>query len=307
MSWRRRMVRGWQAAALATVLCAGVTGAGHAPATTGPSAGTTAPAGTTVPAGTAPVVGTTGPGDRYVALGDSYAAGVGAGEYLPDSGVCLRSTRGYPQALADVRPDLLLDNRACGGATTVDVLADQVTALDTDTRLVTLTVGGNDIGFSQVMGACATGDTESCLDAVRGGESSVSSRLPGLLTDLFTAVRAGAPRADVYVLGYPHIFETGPTCSDIPVSPQGREAVNQGVDLLDSVLAEAADDHDFVFVDVRAAFHGHGVCATQPWMIGLTDPSYESFHPSAAGQSQGYRDALLRVLGDVPEPATSVR
>ena len=42
-------------------------------------------------------------------------------------------------------------------------------------------------------------------------------------------------------------------------------------------------------------------------MIGLTDPSYESFHPSAAGQSQGYRDALLRVLGDVPEPATSVR
>jgi lysophospholipase L1-like esterase len=296
------MVRVWQATVLVTALGAGLTGAGPAPAATGPSAEN--PVENPASGPTSPPVATPDSGNRFVALGDSYASGVGAGDYLPDSGACLRSMVGYPQGLVAVRTDLILDNRSCAGATTADVLVDQVVALGTDTRLVTLTVGGNDAGFSQTMGACVVGGEQACLDAVREGESFARSQLPALLTEVFTAVRTGAPGAVVYVLGYPHIFETGPTCPDSPLGHRSRAAVNRGSDTLDAVLAEAASDHGFVFVDVRETFDGHGVCSADPWVTGVTDPGYESFHPNAAGQRNGYRDALLQVLGDGPEPGT---
>src|SRR6187551_2110890 len=87
---------------------------------------------------------------EYVALGDSYAAGVGSG----GSGECGRSASAHPSLWNDAHSPAEFRFAACSGATTQDVLESQVASLSSVTTLVTLTVGGNDIGFTDVMTTC---------------------------------------------------------------------------------------------------------------------------------------------------------
>ena len=122
----------------------------------------------------------------YVALGDSYSAGVGAGG---GTGTCFRGPRGYPPLLAR-RLGLDLDYRACLGATVSDVLGVQLDGLDAATELVTLTIGGNDAGFADVLRSAASpawlSDSDTAID---GAEAVIRDRLPRLLTGVYTAVR----------------------------------------------------------------------------------------------------------------------
>ena len=91
---------------------------------------------------------------EYVALGDSYAAGQGAGSYLNS---CLQSIHGYPELLDSEKRIDLEANATCTGATTSVVANTQLSALNRGTRLVTLTVGGNDLDVSGVARTCTTG------------------------------------------------------------------------------------------------------------------------------------------------------
>jgi hypothetical protein len=93
----------------------------------------------------------------------------------------------------------------------------------------------------------------------------------------------------VYVLGYPHLFSTG-TCPG-GLSLVKRQAINQGVDLLSGVTARQAWAAGFNYVDVRAAFAGHGVCSTEPWINDATSP-LGAYHPNATGYQYGYLRAL---------------
>src|SRR5271169_7069851 len=88
---------------------------------------------------------------RYVALGDSYSSGLGAGDYISSSGSCDRSTNAYPEQWAAANSPATFTSAACSGATTADVLSGQVSALSVSTTLVSITIGGNDAGFSSVM------------------------------------------------------------------------------------------------------------------------------------------------------------
>jgi lysophospholipase L1-like esterase len=138
----------------------------------------------------------------YVALGDSYAAGQGGGDYLND---CLESPNGYPYLLdPKMRIDLRV-NAACTGATTSDVSGKQLTAaLDEDTRLVTLTVGAADLGLSQVLAACTAVPPVECQVEI-GRAAAELTRLGGSLSTLYAAVAApnAAPNALIVVTGYP--------------------------------------------------------------------------------------------------------
>src|SRR5215213_7683907 len=102
---------------------------------------------------------------QYVALGDSYAAGQGGGDYLNN---CLESPNGYPYVLDPKRRIDLQANVACTGASTFTVLSTQLSALNKDTELVTLTVGAADLGLSGILAACTAGTTEACLLAIDG-------------------------------------------------------------------------------------------------------------------------------------------
>src|ERR1700733_9675188 len=117
------------------------------------------------------------PAVHYVALGDSYSSGVGAGDYISSSGSCDRSTNAYPEQWADANTPASFVSVACSGATTADVLSSQVPALSASTTLVSITIGGNDAGFSHVMETCVLESTSSCMNAVETAEDFIAAQL----------------------------------------------------------------------------------------------------------------------------------
>src|SRR6204780_3396140 len=138
---------------------------------------------------------------HYVALGDSYSSGVGAGSYISSSGSCERSSKAYPEQWADANSPASFVSVACSGATTADVLSSQVQALSASTTLVSITIGGNDAGFSSVMETCVLSSTSSCVNAVPAAEAFITSQLPARLDTTLQTIRADAPSAKIVVLG----------------------------------------------------------------------------------------------------------
>src|SRR5690349_4230487 len=99
---------------------------------------------------------------KYVALGDSYSSGTGAGSY-GSSGSCKRSANAYAQLWANANAPSSFVFVACSGAVTTDVINNQVGALTADTSLVTISIGGNDAGFADVMTDCNLGSDSDCV------------------------------------------------------------------------------------------------------------------------------------------------
>ncbi|MFJ8389441.1 SGNH/GDSL hydrolase family protein [Streptomyces sp. NPDC094438] len=223
----------------------------------------------------------------YVALGDSYAAGVGAGSYDAQSGSCMRSTRAYPALWTAAHTPAVFASTACSGARTGDVIAGQLGPLNADTALVSITVGANDAGFADVMTACVLQSEEVCLDRVAQARAYIARTLSGNLDQVYQAVRRKATAARVVVVGYPHLYRLDGTCVT-GVGERARAAIDAAADDLDTVIASRAAAHKIAFGDVRSAFTGHEICSAAPWLNSLTFPVEESYHPTAAGQLNGY-------------------
>lgn len=217
---------------------------------------------------------------QYVALGDSYSAGVGTRDKQDD---CYRSPYGYPALIADAY-GLALSYQACSGAVTADVTANQLQALSSGTGYVSMTIGGNDAGFADVLTECAQpGWLSDCEGAVADGNAVIANQLPGRYDSLFAAIAAAAPNATVAVGGYPWIFN-GEDCNLATFfSPSEQSALNDGSDSLDALIAAKAAGHGFAFVDPRSSFDGHAVCDDEEWINGLSNPIEESYHPNRDG------------------------
>ena len=168
-------------------------------------------------------------GAAYAALGDSYSSGLGAGDYLDGSGACRRSANAYPEQWAARHEPASFAFAACAGATVRDVLDRQLGALGPSTRLVSVTVGGNDAGFAGVMAACVLSSEERCLERIGSARSYGDTTLPGLLDRLYAAIRAAAPDARVVVLGYPRLYRLGADCP-IALTPARRRALDDAAD-----------------------------------------------------------------------------
>jgi lysophospholipase L1-like esterase len=226
---------------------------------------------------------------RYVALGDSYSAGLGAGGYLAASGSCHRSADSYPALWAGANQPASYLSVACAGATTGTVLSSQIQALSPATTLVSITIGGNDVGFSAVMETCVLRSTSSCVSAITAAEAKMASQLPGELDQVLNAISLGAPGARVVVLGYPHLYDLARSAGCIGLSTTDRTDLNLAADLLDARIQAAAARHGDVYADVRSAFAAHEICDSGGWLhaVNIFDIA-ESYHPTAAGQSGGY-------------------
>lgn len=185
----------------------------------------------------------------YVALGDSYSSGVGAGSYISSSGDCKRSTKAYPYLWAASHSPSSFDFTACSGARTGDVLAGQLGPLSSSTGLVSISIGGNDAGFADVMTTCVLESDSSCLSRVATARAYVDQTLPGNLDSVYSAIRTKAPNAHVVVIGYPRFYKLGTSC--IGLSETKRKAINDASDLLNTTIAKRAADHGFTFGDVR--------------------------------------------------------
>ncbi|GAA1291199.1 SGNH/GDSL hydrolase family protein [Saccharothrix xinjiangensis] len=229
---------------------------------------------------------------EHVALGDSYAAGLGAGGESSNS--CRRSSAAHPARWAE-RNDASFVFAACAGATTADV-ERQSTRITPATTLVTLTVGGNDAGFADVMTTCTIGEDESCVERVERAEAFVRDELPGRLDALYGLVRERTPeQARVVVLGYPRLFGGGRSLC--LMSEPKRDALDRAVDVMSEVIAARAEAAGFTYADVRDEFDGHGVCSGDPWINGLMLlPHDRSYHPSGKGQESGYLPALAEAV-----------
>ncbi len=224
---------------------------------------------------------------RYVALGDSYSAGVGAGNYDSSSGSCKRSANSYAALWNSAHAPSSFAFVACSGAVTGDVLNGQLSAVDSSTTLISITIGGNDAGFSSTMQTCVLSGTSACLSAVATAKAYADNTLPGQLDQLYAAIHAKAPAAHVVVLGYPHLYHVGGGCW-FGIGDTSRSAINGAADELDLVIAKSAANAGFTFADVRGIFTGHEICTDSQWLHSTTLPIDESYHPNASGQSGGY-------------------
>ena len=106
---------------------------------------------------------------------------------------------------------------------------------------MTLSVGGNDIGWGFVVGACVAGSDAQCTGALQATTAAIENVLPDLLRATYTQITAAAPDAHVVVTGYPRLFspEHG---AYYAASPAEQEAMNDGADLLNAVIAEVAGE-----------------------------------------------------------------
>ena len=223
----------------------------------------------------------------YVALGDSYSSGVGAGSYIGSSGDCKRSTKAFPYLWAAANSPSSFDFTACSGARTSDVMTGQLAPLDSTTGLVSISVGGNDAGFADVMTTCTTSSDSACVSRINTAKAYVDSTLPGQLDTVYAAIRAKAPAAHVVVLGYPRFYKLGQAC--LGLSETKQSAINNAADYLNTAIAKRAADHGFTYGDVRPTFTGHELCSGSSWLHSVDWLNIgESYHPTASGQSGGY-------------------
>jgi lysophospholipase L1-like esterase len=246
--------------------------------------------------------------DSYVALGDSYAAGQGTGQYAD---TCFRSGQGYPALLDAARKVSLTGNEACSGATTRTVRADQIPSLGKKVDLVTVTAGGNDLDSVGALVVCSQDPGPACTSALaqRAAVLQTALNTPAAspffqdLLAMLKEVTAKAPRADVYVTGYPLLFEPG--------AGPAADPINGLTQQLNTVIAKAARAADggrskVTYVDVSRAFAGHGIGSAQPWIVGLPPlctasatcgaSSADVFHPTADGYAQGYAASIRAAL-----------
>jgi lysophospholipase L1-like esterase len=224
----------------------------------------------------------------YVALGDSYSSGVGTRTYLSDGTSCQRSVYAFPSLITAAK-GYTLNFRACSGAKVSDVTNTQLGALSSGTAYVTISVGGNDAGFTSVITTCAQpGWLSNCGGAVSKANGYITNTLPGSLSTLYSSIRAKAPNAKVVVVGYPRLFN-GEDCNALTwFSPSEESSLNATADLLNSKLAAAATARGFAFANPTSAFIGHAVCGDPEWLNGLSNPISESYHPNRTGHASGY-------------------
>lgn len=295
------------------------------------------------------------PPRTWVALGDSYSAGIIAGTVETPIDGCLRTADAYPRvAHRAARPDLRLVHEACGNAKTEHLftpqvplsvgddpvwpaVAPQAEALGTDTEIVTIGMGGNTVGFGNIILRCLLLGTQQghenpgtpCqnsyqADASAGSIGSLESKVRSTVDEFAAAlreIRTAAPNARIVTVGYPQITPADPTtCTwgdkqqfdtvargDLPFFRLVEERLNEG---LEAVTTEAGAS----FVDTYGISTGHDVCspADDRWIEGMyldaagTEPVY--VHPNSDGHrafGHAVADAVLSPLP--PSAVRSVR
>jgi lysophospholipase L1-like esterase len=262
-------------------------------------------------AGAAAQAHATSPPVNYVALGDSYSAASGVLPLdLTAPAPCLRSTRNFSHVIAGTIGAQLTDV-TCGAADTSHFATSQypgvppqLDALSSDTRLVTMTIGGNDSGvFVNAILSCGSaglstlGTGTPCKDRYGSSfEDTIrNTTYPSLVTAL-DAVRAKAPRAKVGILSYPWIVPaTGGCFGQMPVASGDIPYVRGIQATLNDAVRRAASATGVTYVDLNTVSDGHDACKpigvrwVEPVLLG-TNPVV--VHPNALGESQMAAQAM---------------
>ena len=253
---------------------------------------------------------------RYVALGDSYTSAPRTGAPAGEPAGCDRSDNNYPHLVAaDIHPASFVD-ASCSGATTANLTAAQSTSagvnppqldeVTPDTTLVTLGIGGNDVGFIGLAKDCATDDrtVSPCKRRLTaGGHDQLAERIDATapkIADALQRIRARAPQARIVLVGYPTALPDGKGCW--PFLPLGADDVAYLRDAavkLNTMLTAQAKAHQAGYADTATPTKGHDMCqkAATKWVEDLVPSSPAlALHPNAKGE-RAMADAVLRLVG----------
>jgi lysophospholipase L1-like esterase len=267
-------------------------------------------------------------GAQYVAIGDSFFAGMGINpistQFVPSE--CMQSTQSFGYMVRDELgiPDVSI--RTCAGAVLDDLLnpkqldhgqvaPPQIDAVGPDTRLVTFTLGGNDVGFWGTVLTCFSNDDPNatpCIDAflvddVNRLKQRVDRTAPRL-AEALTQVRQRAPEARIVVSGYPQIAPSDGEGCLVPLRASAPDAAffDDWERYLNEMMRQVALAAGLEFVDTYAPSVGHDACrpANERWVEPMV--GHETFvplHPNVAGE-RSMADAALAVLRAGPTGAT---
>lgn len=239
-------------------------------------------------------------GARYVAMGSSFAAGAGIGPLQPGSPErCSRTVNNYA-ALTASALHLRLTDVSCGGATTANVLSSwgelpaQIDAVDQATRLVTVTIGGNDVNYvgNLFMASCIEGEIVTagafkipCIKAAAPDEAAYRKLQAGL-TEIAAQVRRRAPGARLVFVQYLSLVP-GKPCAASPMTPENA-AMNREIGRrLAAITAEVAKESGATLLIMDKLSRRHKPCDADPWSNGMPrgfDLSHGApWHPNAVG------------------------
>ncbi|MFJ2264576.1 SGNH/GDSL hydrolase family protein [Streptomyces sp. NPDC087844] len=238
-----------------------------------------------------------------MALGDSYASGPGIADQT--DAACARSDQAYPALVARARQATSFSNVTCSGATTAHMtqsqgtVAPQLDAVGPGTDLVTLTIGGNDIGFSRILGTCAqlsttdvTGSPCRTFYGTSGTDQlalNIEQTAPKV-SAVLAGIKQRAPQARVVVVGYPDLLpDDGVGCfPTVPFAAGDFAYLRDTEKRLNAMLARAARQGHATYVDTYTSSIGHDMCqaAGTRWVEPLTPQAPAApAHPNAAGQA----------------------
>jgi lysophospholipase L1-like esterase len=247
----------------------------------------------------------------YVALGSSYAAGAGLGPLQPSSPLlCARSIDGYPEQLARIRGLAIVD-MSCGGAVTQNVLhggqffqGAQVRVITPATRLVTITVGGNDVGYVGDLSMLAARNTNTLFGRLvrlfwKGPKTDADrhyDNFHGALVRTLRLIHARAPDATAVVATYPAVLPPAGTCTRLGFSEADAATMRHVADQLAAVTRSAANEGHAILVDMNAVGAQHNACSSAPWTAGWANATLAPFHPTMLG-AKATAEAISAALG----------
>ena len=265
-------------------------------------------------------------GSRYVAMGSSFASGPGVTRLADERDPrCSRSYDNYARQTAR-QLQLELIDVSCGGATSDHVLKGwnelppQVAALTQDTRLVTVTIGGNDVGYvaGLFIGSCSdsTAATEAvqtlCSSLRKWGSSRPLVSAPQSEDEKWKAAEAGlsaiaaevairSPKARLVFVQYLTLVPAGSLCGVMPLSPAAAEQARITAARLADITAAVAMKSSAEVLRIADISAGHDACAPAPWVTGFVPTAaakatgFVPYHPNLAGMT-AVADALIKKL-----------
>ena len=306
------------------------------------------------------------PSYHYLALGDSFASGEGAYQYKASTDVtnnkCHLSLRSYPYLISSALGYGQSESVACSGAVIEDLVtgdkqytgqakdgkkledrnvAETVEAMlpgyipqklfpaELLPKVITVSAGGNDIGFSDIITRCI--DSDTCYDKYED-RLMLAELVNGQfqpLSKMYNELKAANdPRAKIYVIGYPQVAAVDGSCDmNVHLNRDERVFAQLLISHLNGIIKKAAEHSGVFYVDVEGAFDGHKMCeATWSWetaVNGLTAGNdqinlplihgplgNESYHPNALGHSL-LKEIILEKTGNfttaMPTPNPSAK
>ena len=262
---------------------------------------------------------------HIAALGSSFAAGPSIPPQT--NAAARRSGANYPSLLAAALGAKLTD-LSSSGATLLNVLNEpqqtllatlppQIEGLPADVDIVTVTAGGNDMGYSAGMigeAAQLTIDDADLLGPMMEGmglkkEGVVGAvgweEVRGRFVRIIDAIKTKAPRARIFLVEYLAVFgEESGVAGDQPLGAERVEVYRKMAGDLSMAYwgAKEMRGEGVEVVGVAEMSGGHALGSGEPWMTGYTKEMLMSggapFHPNAAGHRAVAEELVRRVKGD---------